>query len=137
MSEELLFVYGTLKRSVKDSKSYLLAPYCNFYCDASVNGKLYLAQHETDTQFAYPALVYNSNTDAIVCGGLYTIYQKEALFEVLDDYEGCSEEYSEPYQYQRRQIDAYLSNGQKKTVWTYVYNWSVNELDLIQSGDFS
>jgi gamma-glutamylcyclotransferase (GGCT)/AIG2-like uncharacterized protein YtfP len=134
MTCEYLFVYGTLKKSAVDSKSDYLAPFARYVDKVMAAGFLVLYQ---DSTFDYPGLVYQPAHCDHVFGELYEILHREALFERLDDYEGCSEFDPVPHQYQREEICVVTSAGAQYTAWAYVYNWPIDQLQKIPGGDFS
>jgi gamma-glutamylcyclotransferase (GGCT)/AIG2-like uncharacterized protein YtfP len=51
-------------------------------------------------------------------------------------YEACGEGFPEPTQYVRRMFSVTLADGSPSDAWTYLYNWPVAKLTLIESGRF-
>jgi gamma-glutamylcyclotransferase (GGCT)/AIG2-like uncharacterized protein YtfP len=137
MLAEYLFVYGTLKRDIKESRSELLVPHCEFFAYASAPGKLYLFE---DHSFIYPGFVFEErseeNSENWVQGELYVITDKDKLFEILDEYEACSAKDPKPHQYRKQQIMVKSNVAFEYQAWTYIYNWPTTGLKHIESGRF-
>jgi len=51
-------------------------------------------------------------------------------------YEACGEGFPEPTQYVRKLCSVTLAGGASSEAWTYLYNWPVATLTLIESGRF-
>lgn len=133
MLAEFLFVYGTLKRDIAENNYALIADNTEFFAYASSPGSLYLYE---DADFIYPGFVYDENASSIVQGELHVITQKEALFKILDEYEGCTESCEQPHQYQRKKITVKSNVAFEYQAWTYVYNWPVEKLKKLDDGLF-
>lgn len=103
----------------------LLVQNCIYIGQGRVNGKLY----EVDN---YPALIESHNSQ--VYGELYQIVDREVLAK-LDEYEECSPDFPKPHEYIRKILPIYL-HEQIIEGWVYVYNWSLSELEEIESGDY-
>lgn len=123
-----LFVYGTLRRDAKHLMSDSLTHKAELIGSASYQGKLYKV---TD----YPAAVLSSNPEDKVYGELYRLFNAD-LWSILDDYEECSPSFIAPTEYRRLLQTVYLANGEAISAWVYLYNRSVSNLEVIESGDF-
>jgi len=107
----------------------LFADSCEYVTDACVQGRLY----DVGT---YPAAIESTNPAQKVYGEVYRILRRDMLLAALDDYEGCSDKYSKPHLYQRKQLTVSGLNGDEIVAWIYLYNYSVNGLRRIESGDY-
>jgi gamma-glutamylcyclotransferase (GGCT)/AIG2-like uncharacterized protein YtfP len=129
MTSDRLFVYGTLMRGYVHPMARLLSANADFLGEASCRGRLYMVKH-------YPGLVLSDDASDIVHGELYRLRDPEALLREFDMYEACGEGFPEPTQYVRRMFSVTLADGSPSDVWTYLYNWPVEKLTLIESGRF-
>ena len=129
MSDEYIFVYGTLRRNPSQSMYHVLARYSDFVGDGYVHGKLY----EVDN---YPGLKTSDRQEEKVYGEVYRLRDPHYVFEMLDDYEECSSKYPEPHEYKRAKIDVHTTDGRKLKAWAYEYNHPTEALELIPSGNY-
>ena len=129
MISDRLFVYGTLMRGFDHPMAKLLSRSADFLGPARCRGRLYLVRH-------YPGLVRSDDPAEIVFGELYRLRIHDELLRELDMYEACGEGFPEPTEYLRRLIDVTLPDGTSGKAWTYVYNWPVAGLPIIESGRF-
>lgn len=126
MQAEYLFVYGSLRRTC--SHHHLLHDHCGFIGMASVRGCLFQVAN-------YPGLVLSDDASKQVVGELYQVLDP-SVWAALDDYEGCSERFSEPHEFVRQISEVTSEQGDALKAWLYVYNFSHEELPVITSGDF-
>ncbi len=129
MTSDLLFVYGTLMRGYVHPMAKLLSANADFLGEVSCRGRLYMVKH-------YPGLVLSDDANEIVHGELYRLREPEALLREFDMYEACGEGFPEPTQYVRQMLPVALADGSPDEAWTYIYNWPVAKLKLIESGRF-
>jgi len=129
MKEEYLFVYGTLKRNIKNSKNDLLKKYASFVGEGFVYGKLYKVSY-------YPGAVLDDKRKHKIYGEIYKLKDPVSAFKVLDRYEECGEEFKEPWEYRRVKTKAFLKDGEME-VWIYEFQEEVKECDRIESGVFT
>ena len=129
MTSDLLFVYGTLMRGYSHPMARLLSANADFLGEASCCGRLYKVTH-------YPGLLLSDQPSDIVFGELYRLRAVEDLLREFDMYEACGEGFAEPTQYLRRMLQVALTDGTKREAWTYIYNWPIEGLSLIESGRF-
>lgn len=127
MTEDYLFVYGTLRRDT--ARHDLLQRFCKYIDYGTLNGKLYQIGD-------YPGVVISDDSRQQVVGEVYRIQSYEMLFAELDDYEECSSSFAEPHEYVRQQQTITLADGHTLTAWVYLYNQPITGLKLIASGDF-
>jgi len=124
---DLLFVYGTLRRSASGGTHHLLGR-AGFVGKAWWCGRLYLVG-------AYPAAVPDETCSARVAGELYRLPDPETL-AALDAYEECGESFGPDAEYVRCVTRVTLADGSVRAAWIYLYNRSVDGLPRIESGDF-
>ncbi|MCK1362695.1 gamma-glutamylcyclotransferase family protein [Bradyrhizobium sp. 199] len=129
MISDRLFVYGTLMRGFDHPMARLLAGHADFLGEATCRGQLVLVTH-------YPGLLLSEAASDIVHGELFQLRAPDELLGELDMYEACGEGFPEPTEYLRRLIDVTRADGAVEKAWTYVYNWPVTDLPLIESGRF-
>jgi gamma-glutamylcyclotransferase (GGCT)/AIG2-like uncharacterized protein YtfP len=129
MTSDRLFVYGTLMRGYVHPMAKLLSANADFLGEARCRGKLYMVKH-------YPGLVLSDEPGDVVHGELYRLREAEAMLREFDMYEACGEGFPEPTQYLRQMFSVTLADGSQSDAWSYLYNWSVEKLKLIESGRF-
>ena len=129
MTSDLLFVYGTLMRGYAHPMARLLSANADFLGEVSCRGRLYRVKH-------YPGLVLSDDAADVVFGELYRLRAVDDLLREFDMYEACGEGFAEPTQYVRRTLPVTLADGGVSVAWTYIYNWPVTDLVLIESGRF-
>jgi gamma-glutamylcyclotransferase (GGCT)/AIG2-like uncharacterized protein YtfP len=129
MNSDRLFVYGTLMRGYVHPMAKLLSANADFLGEASCRGRLYMVKH-------YPGLVLSEDANEIVHGELYRLRVPDQLLREFDMYEACGEGFPEPTQYVRKMLSVTLPDGSPSEAWTYLYNWPVAKLTLIESGRF-
>ena len=130
MSElDCVFVYGTLMRGFDHPMARLLAGHADFLGQATCRGRLVLVKH-------YPGLLLSEAASDIVHGELFRMRVPAELLGELDMYEACGEGFPEPTEYLRQLIEVTLPGGATTQAWTYVYNWPVTGLAIIESGRF-
>jgi len=129
MNHNYLFVYGTLLRNAQSNRNALLKGHADFISVARFEGLLYLI----DT---YPGVLASQNKNDWVVGEVYQLRDENIILKKLDHYEECSPEFQQPTEYIRTQQKVVLDNGNTCTAWVYIYNWPVNEINRIVSGDF-
>ncbi len=129
MTNEFIFVYGSLRKEAASSMYYILARHCQFFAEGYLQGKLY----EVD---GYPGAIESLGQNDKVFGELYRINSRELVFSALDDYEECAAHYPEPHEYERKQVPISLFEGGSITAWVYLFNYNVSNLIQIESGDY-
>ena len=133
MMAEFLFVYGTLKKGAKENKHAFIEPHTEFFSYATAPGELYRYE---DAEFIYPGYEYDEDKPFQVRGELYVITNAEALFLILDEYEGCTVNDPKPHQYTRQKVTVKSNVAFEYQAWTYTYNWPTKGLQRIESGNF-
>jgi gamma-glutamylcyclotransferase (GGCT)/AIG2-like uncharacterized protein YtfP len=121
---EFIFVYGTLRQASGTAMSHVLADYSVYVDDASIQAVLY----GVDT---YPCVIESTNPNDKVAGELYKILDSDTLLPLLDEYEECTEQFSEPHEYIRKLLTITLTDHNQVTAWVYIYNRDVSQLQRI------
>ena len=127
MPEDLLFVYGTLRRSAGGGMNRLLGS-ARFLGKALWHGRLYFVD-------GYPGAV--ASTDgSLVRGELYRLTEPAVTLAVLDRYEECGPAFGPDAEYVRVVTTVIRDDGSEADAWIYRYNRPVEGLVRIGSGDF-
>jgi gamma-glutamylcyclotransferase (GGCT)/AIG2-like uncharacterized protein YtfP len=129
MTSDHLFVYGTLMRGFDHPMAQLLSRSAELIGEARCQGRLYRVKH-------YPGLVLSDDASDLVFGELYRLRAPEELLREFDMYEACGEGFAAPTEYVRQLLAVTLDDGTTSEVWTYIYNWPVENLPRIASGRF-
>ncbi|MDE3178060.1 MAG: gamma-glutamylcyclotransferase [Acidobacteriota bacterium] len=120
----LLFVYGTLMRSLREKVgAEMVGP-------GTIRARLYDLGD-------YPgATLAESGSEDFVKGELYELDDPDRAIKILDKYE----EYfpSEPRRslFTRELVTVTLEGGKKQKAWTYLYNRPVSKAQLIPSENY-
>ncbi len=129
MSDQYLFVYGTLRRDGDEEMHGFLASYAEFVGRGSVAGRLYEVA-------GYPGAVLGGGPDDRVYGEVFRLRAPEGVLWVLDEYEGCSPDFAPPHEYRRIKVSVNMEEGHALEAWFYEYNHDVDGLRRIGSGDY-
>jgi gamma-glutamylcyclotransferase (GGCT)/AIG2-like uncharacterized protein YtfP len=129
MSNDYLFVYGTLRRDPARKTHPLLAGSAQFLGEALCRGRLYRIDD-------YVGLVPSNGPQDLVRGEVYELGEPQILLPRLDDHEGCGPRFSRPTEFVRRSRAVWLDDGTILAAWVYLYNRSIDGLTRIESGDF-
>lgn len=123
-----LFVYGTLMQDTDSAMARFL------HARATSRGIAYLPGRLYDLG-SYPGAVFDLNESGTITGQIYSLRDPEAIFPILDEYEGVSEHPAEPEEYIRELVPASL-DGETVPCWIYRYNFDTTPLPLIPSGNY-
>ena len=129
MTQEYLFVYGTLRRSANSEMHQLLTRHADFVAEATCQGRLYKIDY-------YPGVVPSDDPAHRVKGEVYALHAPATVLPALDAYEECGPGFAEPTEYVREKQEVVLSTGRKLIAWVYVYKRSTQGIAAIDSGDF-
>lgn len=130
LRHETLFVYGTLRKNVTESKYELIARHAEYIADGFIHGKLFEIGH-------YPGAVVTESNDSRVYGEVHRIKNRHRVLQLVDDYEECSAADPQPHEYRRTRIDVRLLKGGSLNCWAYLYNLPIDNLQPIPSGDYA
>ena len=127
---DLLFVYGLLLEGFENEVSELIRSNTEVVDAGYVFGDMYDAG-------GYPGLIVSDrNTAHKVFGKVLRITKEVAsTLAALDYFECIGPHHEPPYQYQREMIK-FHGQSSNMDCWVYLYNWSVEGLVQIPSGDF-
>jgi len=128
---ERLFVYGTLRQDVPNSKfPRLVGDRATRVGAGRTRGRLFNLGR-------YPGFLEANaaGTDRWVRGEVYEL--SEDTLARLDDYEGCGKDDPEPHPYVRREKEIVLDDGSAVRAWVYVYLRPVRPETEILSGDYA
>lgn len=126
---ENLFVYGTLLSGLGHPMHEVLDRYAHFINPGYINGKLYTVND-------YPGLILSNNSRKVVWGEIYRVDNATVVFDLLDQYEGCSARSPRPYEYQRNLVTIQDVHNDGMLAWCYLYKRPVYHGQLIPAGDY-
>ena len=126
---EYLFVYGSLRRSAGNPTARYLRSQARWIGSGRMPGRVYSLGD-------YPGAELNESLGQYVKGDVFELDDPDAVFRVLDSYEGIGPEFPEPHEYLRCLCPVYL-HGEKLLCWVYLHNSSSQpfEGDLPESSD--
>jgi gamma-glutamylcyclotransferase (GGCT)/AIG2-like uncharacterized protein YtfP len=127
--ENLLFVYGTLRRNARCMMARWLASQAEYIGCGQTPGRLYDVGD-------YPALRPVKHPGETVIGDIYRLRRPRYTLARLDRYEGIGTGQSRPYQYCREERVLTLHNGVNRKAWVYIYMGETARLRRIASGDY-
>ncbi|EIC29466.1 MULTISPECIES: gamma-glutamylcyclotransferase family protein [Methylomicrobium] len=122
MINDLLFVYGTLRRGSRHPLARLLAENAEWLGFAYFSGRLF-------DLGAYPGAVPSGDPAHRVRGELYRLDDPAAILPLLDRYEEFGEEFPEPNEF-IRSLQAVRFKGCALKAWIYLYNWPTGNLTV-------
>ena len=128
MSEQLLFVYGTLRQGSGHAMVEWLVRASEFVDAAVFQGKLFMVA-------SYPGAVESEDPADRVLGEAYRLLRPLTLLRRLDEYERCNPHNADA-PYVRRIKPVRLASGAEVAAWVYLYNRPTAGLERITSGDF-
>ena len=135
MSEQLvvsqIFVYGTLMSKFDNPMAYVLESNCQLVGKGMFSGQMFDAND-------FPAAVYDENAESFVKGEIFSIQpeQFQRLVKILDRYEGFVEGKQEESLFMRSVVSVLSEDGHSVPCWTYLYNQSTSEMEMVSSGDW-
>ncbi len=129
MTENKLFLYGTLRRAFNKPMFRFIENYSSYLGEATVQGRLYHI-------LTYPGVLPSDQKGDRVLGEVYQLHQPGKVFEKLDPYEYCGPNDPEPHEYRRALTTAKLKNGAEIETWIYWYNHKIILPNRIESGDY-
>lgn len=124
-----LFVYGTLRAAFSNPPAMQLRQYSRYVGEGVITGRLYDVGN-------YPGALYIPGDAGLIHGSVYELTANvNTLLAMLDDYEGISAPPGVTDEYERAFIPVHVS-GTLVDCWVYLYNWPVDSLRCIESGDY-
>lgn len=126
---ELLFVYGTLLENFEHPFALLLKEHSQVIGKGHFDGLLFDIGR-------YPGAIFIAGIDYQVYGNMVALKQAPmSILDMLDKYEGIDPELDPPFEYIRKKIPV-IFNKNTYECWVYLYNYPINELQWIDSGDY-
>jgi gamma-glutamylcyclotransferase (GGCT)/AIG2-like uncharacterized protein YtfP len=126
---ELLFVYGTLRRGSRHPLARLLAENAEWLGFAYFRGLLFDIG-------PYPGAVPSGDPAHRVRGEVYRLKDPAAILPLLDRYEEFGKEFPEPNEFIRTR-QAVLRGSSTVEAWIYLYNHPTDDLALLGHDYFS
>lgn len=127
---DLLFVYGTLRQGNANAMAAYVAAHAEFVAGGWFQGCMYQISD-------YPGVIASEQPDDRVFGEVYRLNDAQVALAVLDDYEECGTQYTQPAEYQRVKTHILAMDGRVlEPVWIYLYQWPLVGKARIVSGDF-
>lgn len=84
----------------------------------------------------YPGAVFDPSSSSLVFGEVYRIDQNEEdLVRFLDEFERVGTQFKQPNEYIRKMVPVTTNNGIIEAS-SYLYNWNLDGLKLIESGRY-
>ncbi|MEZ4600768.1 MAG: gamma-glutamylcyclotransferase family protein [Syntrophotaleaceae bacterium] len=126
---EHLFVYGTLRPSLRHPALRLLAEGAELLESGRMQGSLFEIA-------GYPGAVPSDDPADQVLGEVYRLTDPIAVLSRLDEYEEAADRFPAPREYRRERVEVTLANGETVMAWVYVYNRPTDGLIRIVGGDY-
>ncbi len=127
MSKQSVFVYGTLR---KGGSNHFRMDGAEFVGKGTVKGKIY--RIDSNPQLVFPALKLDAGGS--VLGEVYLV--SETQMKALDEFEGISERYEEPYEYRRVMTVVEMESGESLHAWVWEWNSDLDGAKLLPEGDW-
>jgi gamma-glutamylcyclotransferase (GGCT)/AIG2-like uncharacterized protein YtfP len=127
---DILFVYGTLMKSVDHAMHQVLVQEAEFLGPATSRGRLYRVDW-------YPAMVASTDPEDRVRGEAYGLHHPDGTLPLLDHYEGIGPENLEDPEYERVLYPIDIEGLGTVEAWVYLYLHSTASLVPIPSGSFT
>lgn len=123
MINDLLFVYGTLRRRSRHPLARLLAENAEWLGFAYFCGLLFDIG-------SYPGAVLSGDPAHRVRGEVYQLKDPATILPLLDRYEEFGEEFPEPNEFIRSRQPVRFKGGALKA-WIYLYNLPTDHLTVL------
>jgi len=130
MIDDLIFVYGTLRRALRHPMHDLLARDADDLGDATAQGALI-------DLGVYPGARFDPDSSEIVIGEIYRLRNPTEILHALDRYEQCAPTDAPPREYTRKRILVRRANGETLTAWAYEYAGDTALAIPIPDGDYA
>jgi gamma-glutamylcyclotransferase (GGCT)/AIG2-like uncharacterized protein YtfP len=127
--KEYLFVYGTLRRDIKNQMGQVLSQYAEYCGEGFFQGRLYDIGE-------YPGAIPSSRSTDMIRGEVYLLRDVAKVFKILDEYEGCGPNASSPTEFRRETVMVSMEGGSNISSWVYLYNHPIKGLKRISSGNY-
>lgn len=124
-----LFVYGTLRKGFDNNMASYLAANAEYIGEGTVKGRIY------DTG-GFPALIMSDSEADKVAGDVYLICKDKEVLKYIDHYEGYRADVTKYSLFLRERCDVVIEGGLLVNAWVYVFNHPVENLQIIECGDY-
>jgi gamma-glutamylcyclotransferase (GGCT)/AIG2-like uncharacterized protein YtfP len=124
---DLIFVYGTLRPGVRNSRFELFGEGAQLVSLARVRGHLYDLGE-------YPGMLLDAGNDWVT-GEVYQLRDPETTLYELDVYEGATARSDD--EFERSLVVVTLADERDIEVWTYLYRGSLAGARLLPPGDYA
>ncbi len=124
-----MFVYGTLQPGCAPPHIADLSAKLRPVGEGFVRGRLY-------DLGGYPGAVPDENATGKILGTVMELPEDLGILRRLDAYEECDPNSPETSEYVRELREVELTAGETLTCWFYRYNWKMDELRRVASGDW-
>lgn len=128
MSENYLFVYGTLLKGTENLMAAYLRKRSQFVGPGRMRGEMYKVDF-------FPGVLYRPDSAQWITGQVYDLAQPDQVFAVLDGYEQYDPENREGSLFVRERCEVEVA-GKWQACWVYLFNQPVTGLPPIPSGDY-
>ncbi len=125
---EYLFTYGTLQKEFDIPINKEISQYLKPITTGYFLGKLF----EVDE---YPGAIQTESDFYPIKGKIFQVTDSKA-WQLMDDYEECSDKFPTPHEYKREKIEIRTDEGKRITAWIYLYNYPTSKLTEIKNGDY-
>ena len=133
MSQQHLFVYGTLRRGYENPFAQALHAGSTHLGMGTIPGKLFVLGNRS---FIYPGATYEPECGDRVVGEVLQLHDPEFLLPQMDAYEGIGPNATEAHEYERILVEVTVPDG-KIDAWCYVCPEHPPGRLTIPSGDFA
>lgn len=150
MTEEYLFVYGTLRPECQQHSQHLPKGGNIAHEALQLYGEAmgqYIWQAQLFDLGRYPGAKSSTASSDQVIGELFCLKNPQAALAILDEYEACRAEDPLPHEYERCEIQVHMGqNGSYQAsrpelwpnkVWVYEYRLSTISHRRIPTGDYT
>jgi len=127
--DDLMFVYGTLRKDTASPMKPILDQFCDLVGMATMKGRLYDLGR-------YPGVVLDEANGDPVFGQLFRLTDPARVLSEFDYYEECSDDFSAPHLYRREKVQVTMMSGETVLAWVYLYNRSTSGHIHIPAGDY-
>ena len=127
MNNYSVCVYGTLR---KGGSNHFRMDGAVFVGRGNIGGSIYLI--DSNPELVFPALKLNSGERVV--GEVYQV--SESQLKALDEFEGISERYEEPYEYRRVMAGVELDTGERVNAWVWEWNSCLDGEKPLPQGDW-
>jgi len=127
--EELLFVYGSLRRGLNHPLHQVLSAHAEFVADAACPGQLF-------DLGLYPGAVFEPRAGDSIQGEIYRLTDAATVLAALDAYEECTPAFAQPHEFERIRVSVRAAGGGECLAWAYAFRADLDFANPIAGGDY-